>query len=147
MSRLNYSEDEDYPGQFALWRGNVNRSLQGKRGQIALKRLHEALLAMPDKRLIARALATPEGDVCAIGAALVHDRPTQSREEIIRELVECDGDLTTDHAPTYYPYMVTWAVVEANDYDFSHLTPEERYTYMLKWIEDRLAGKSIIVSW
>ena len=45
---------------FGLWRSNVKRSLSGKRGQAALRDLRDALLALPEKRLI-------EGALCTVG--------------------------------------------------------------------------------
>src|SRR6185369_15483645 len=66
--RISYSDEEEVPGQFALWQANCRRSLQGKAGQAALRELEVALLALPDKRLIAHKMIDAEGDVCAIGA-------------------------------------------------------------------------------
>ena len=146
MARIGYSDDEDYPGQFALWRGNVNRSLQGKGGQKLLTELREALLAMPSKRLISHALAT-DGEVCAVGALLVARSPIEEREAALRELEAIDED-TEDYAATQGVLrLVAWAVVEENDMTLDYATPEERYERMLKWIDERLAGKSIIISW
>jgi hypothetical protein len=73
MSRINYSEDEDYPGQFNLFRANVRRSIRGKAGQAALRDLREALLALPNKRLVAHYLAK-DGDVCTTGALVLQRR-------------------------------------------------------------------------
>jgi hypothetical protein len=98
MSR--YSDDYDgdeFPNQSALWQANAERALKGKRGRKALADLREALLALPEPRLIEGALCTvnaekragglgedswarrewaeriEEGEgVCAIGALLWH---------------------------------------------------------------------------
>lgn len=70
MSRISYQEDEDWPGQFNLWRANVNRSIAGKRGQAALRDLEAALLAMPNKRLIGHKFIDGE-EVCAVGALVI----------------------------------------------------------------------------
>lgn len=43
--RISYSDEEDSPGQFALFQANCRRSLQGKKGQAALRELEAALLA------------------------------------------------------------------------------------------------------
>ncbi len=50
--RLNYTEEEDFSGQFELWQANCRRSLRGKLGQRELGELRQALLDLPDKRLI-----------------------------------------------------------------------------------------------
>lgn len=68
--RLNYSEDEQFPGQFALFRANVNRSLTGKAGRQALTELRDALLALPEKRLV-ESRFIDDGEVCAVGALVV----------------------------------------------------------------------------
>ena len=62
MSRFDdYYDGEDFPNQAALWYANVQRALGGKRGKKALAELREALLALPEKRLIAGALCTVGG--------------------------------------------------------------------------------------
>lgn len=67
MSRSNYTDDEGYPGQFAMWRGQVKSAIRGRRGQAFLKDLLAALDAMPEKRLIQNDLVRG-GEVCTIGA-------------------------------------------------------------------------------
>lgn len=63
MSRFgDYDYDPDYPNQAELWYANLDRALAGKRGKKALAELREALLALPEKRLI-------EGALCTVGGA------------------------------------------------------------------------------
>jgi hypothetical protein len=50
--------EEDFPNQGAFWQTNARRALKGKRGKKALAELREALLHLPEKKLIARALCT-----------------------------------------------------------------------------------------
>src|SRR5229473_3282486 len=64
MSRSGYSDDYE---NVNLWRGAVDRSIRGRRGQAFLKEMLDALDAMPDKRLITGDLIY-DGSVCAIGA-------------------------------------------------------------------------------
>lgn len=64
MSRSGYSDEEDEPGQFAMWRGQVNSAIRGKRGQRFFRDLLAALDAMPVKRLTAEVLEEPDG-ACA----------------------------------------------------------------------------------
>lgn len=62
MSRFgDYESDDYYPGRAELWYANAHRALKGKRGRKALAELREALLALPEKRLIAGALCTVGG--------------------------------------------------------------------------------------
>lgn len=86
MSRISYSEEEDWPGQFELWRANTERSLRGRGGQRALRELEAALIALPEKRLIAGHLAK-DGMVCTVGALVVEKKVSlgQAREQVLAE--------------------------------------------------------------
>jgi hypothetical protein len=69
--------DQDFPGQSALWHANAERALRGKRGRKVLTDLREALMALPEHRLI-------EGAMCTTAAARrLEDLPDRgwSREE------------------------------------------------------------------
>jgi hypothetical protein len=99
MSRYaDYSEDCEVPPEF--WDNNVRRALKGRRGRKMLAEMRDALMALPEHRLIRgalctvgaseRAAANPRGylagelaenvgengceGVCAIGAWLWHKR-------------------------------------------------------------------------
>ena len=50
--------DEDFNNQWELWRANADRALKGKRGRKVLAELREALLNLPEKKLINSALCT-----------------------------------------------------------------------------------------
>ena len=70
------SRFEDYDGEgmpYALWEQVISRALGGRRGQEALAGLEEALLALPEPKLIEGHLAH-DGQVCAIGAYVAHRR-------------------------------------------------------------------------
>jgi hypothetical protein len=132
--RISYSEDEDYPGQFELWQANCRRSLRGKQGQQELRVLREALLAMPEKRLIL-GLVNEDGEVCAIGAYGRHkgiDLTTFDPEDNNHDEVGIEGGM---------PPLVAWKVVEMNDLQFDRCTPEQRYERMLAWVERLLEAK------
>lgn len=133
MSRISYSENEDYPGQFDLWQANCLRSLRGRQGQEELRALREALLSLPDKRLIHGVLVDEEGDVCAVGAYARHkglDLQTFDPEDATDEVGIAAG----------MPNLVAWKVVEMNDLNLdSRVTPEQRYTKMLEWIDTQLS--------
>jgi hypothetical protein len=133
MGRISYSDDEDYPGQFELWQANCERSLRGAKGQQELAQLRAALLALPEKRLIHELLEDEEGGVCAIGAYGKHKGLDLSRFEV-------DSDTDQVGIAGGMPDLVAWKVVEMNDMEFDHLTPEQRYEKMLAWVESKLAG-------
>ena len=53
--------DENFPNEWAFWERRMKLACTSKRGRKALAELREALLALPEKRLI-------EGAVCTVGA-------------------------------------------------------------------------------
>ena len=155
--RINCADDEDYPGQFALWDANCRRSMRGRAGQQALRDLEAALLALPSKRLIADALEA-DGDVCAIacyGRAKGVDLSRFDNEDQSDDVGIAGG----------MPALVAWKVVAQNDLvcdtvwevadgpiqpGHGHykggiplvrkMTPEERYERVLSWVRSQLVG-------
>lgn len=67
MSRSGYTDDNEDPLAQGRWRQAVRRSLEGKRGQMLLRELVEALDAMRDRRLYSGSFATAEGEFCTLG--------------------------------------------------------------------------------
>lgn len=153
--RINYSDEEDRPGQFALWDANCRRSIRGKLGQRELRELEKALLEMPHKRLISGALCDDD-DVCAVGAYARHKGldlsgfdPEDETDEVgvaagmprlIAWKLVALNDLTLD---------VVWEVAEGprNRYEATYkggipyirdVTPEERYAKVLAWVREQL---------
>lgn len=50
--------DENFPNEAEFWWANAQRALKGKRGRKALAELREALLMLPEKRLVSGAIST-----------------------------------------------------------------------------------------
>jgi len=123
--RISYSEDEDFGGQFELWQANCRRSLHGKAGQSALRELEAALLALPDKRLIAGKMVDADGEVCAIGALAKYkgrNLIAETREQLAQigidrdvDELEGDGEMEEIGMELGMPRLVAWKVVELND--------------------------------
>lgn len=65
MSRSGYTDDGG--DHLNLYRGSVERAINGKRGQTFLTELAAAMDAMPEKRLIAHELIDEAGAMCTIG--------------------------------------------------------------------------------
>jgi hypothetical protein len=137
--RISYSDEEDFPGQFGLWQGNCQRSLHGKAGQAALRELETALLALPDKRLIAGEFDNGE-DVCAIGAL--------ARYKHLTPRADPEGEMVEIGEECGMPSLVAWKTVEINDTYFDcryvdnkrvEFTAEERYQGVLNWVRKELA--------
>jgi hypothetical protein len=155
MSRLNYSEEEDWPGQFELFQANCDRALHGPKGQRALRELEAALLALPEKRLVSGELVQPDGEVCAVGALMLHRAAIRglSREAAIEWYSKIDPYATDETATEYFglPRLVAWKFVEQNDimcdqrFDketqrMIDITPEERYERVLSWVRAQLSS-------
>lgn len=154
--RLNYTEDEDYPGQLALWQGNRDRSMRGRKGQAALRRLRKALMDMPEKRLIREAISEIDEsrgvvDVCALGAVAMmegHDtvlhsdtNPEDAGVEmgflrlvswsiVAQNDIHLQGEWRKFEGPEIYGYYTPSRRVEH--------TPESRYEKMLAWVNDHI---------
>lgn len=76
MSRSGYIDGDGCDEFDALrsygWRANVNRCINGRRGQAFMWELYLALEALPKRELITGALVSDEsGSVCALGAVAV----------------------------------------------------------------------------
>lgn len=156
--RIGYSDDEDFPGQFELWQANCQRSLNGKKGQAALKELEVALLALRDKRLIADKLQDANGDVCALGALarykgqLIATAEAEDGAEDEWEENDMDAEMEEFGVSLGMPRLVAWKVVSKNDieirgtYDYSKeprgtfvpVTPEQRYERLLAWVQQKI---------
>lgn len=155
MGRIGYSDEEDYPGQFGLWQGNCQRSINGKAGQAILRELQAALLALPSKRLIANSLVDTHGEVCAIGAL------ANARGAVTDEMIGyAEYDMEAVGVQLGMPRLVAWKVVEMNDiylngsdlvflegpyrwpaerpYLYVEITPEQRYERMLIWVQGQI---------
>lgn len=144
--------DEQFPGQAMLWEANLRRCFSGKAGQAKLRELRDALLALPEKKLIETRLADEQGNVCALGALVVqhHVARGADREDVIKQMAESiesdDGWVDTWDAEQETlaeakacgikaPMAVEVAFM--NDLHYKE-TPEERYTRVLAWIEGRI---------
>jgi len=162
MSRISYSEEEDYPGQFNLWQANCQRSIAGKQGQAVLRELEAALVALPNRRLQSHIVAC-DGDVCAVGAFLlmrkakevgsVDEAQRQLEAEMGSEEDQCDIETDELGIEAGMPRLVAWKLVELNDIHFDYkwdaqankcveITPEERYDRILAWVRSKLKSEA-----
>ncbi len=150
--RIAYSDEEDFPGQFALYRANTDKQLDGRQGQAVLRELEAALLALPRKRLARKQIAK-DGDVCAVGALiwLKHTKAGRDPDAAIKQLEdeyydpardsEYFHDDYTDNIAVHEgvaPALVAWRLVELNDVLLEDCTPEERYEQVLSWVRNRI---------
>lgn len=129
MSRSGYCDDQEN-WEMIRWRGAVAAAMKGKRGQVLLRELRDALDAMTDKRLIAGELVTPEGAVCVLGALGV------------RRAMPALADLEpTDYDAVAAEFGVAPALVQeiedANDAE-SPCDPAKRWVFMRRWVDARI---------
>lgn len=148
--RIRISEEEDFDNQAALWEANLERSLKGRKGQATLRGLEAALLALPEKRLIADDTISPDGSVCAIAALAQYrgyqgnmtlpaqpdwdnedypDSPYWDEFEHQEAVEDAMVKIATDLG---VPPMVAKAIIYEND-DAYVRTPEDRYRKVLHW--------------
>lgn len=146
--------DEEFPGQYMLWEANLERHFSGKAGQAKLRELRDALLALPEKRLIETRLADEKGNVCALGALAVQHHVAQGKDRAVAlaemaEAVPDEGGWVDTYEAEQHtkdesercgckaPFIYT--VAYENDFGpSSKETPEERYARMLRWVEKRI---------
>jgi hypothetical protein len=145
MTRFSDDYDWDF-GRYMLWEQAVTNAMSGRRGQAALRDLEEALVALPEKRLVDT--LCKDGEVCAISALVVHKRVQagEDRATVIAELermVDPEGDpdaaditacLGARHGNM--AYSMAWTIAQWNDEDCFAYTPEQRYEWVLKWVRD-----------
>ncbi|MEM6789707.1 MAG: hypothetical protein AAF715_19470 [Myxococcota bacterium] len=129
--RSGYSDG--YGNEIFLYRGAVRRALLGKRGRQALLDMRDALDAMPVKRLHEDELLTAEGQACALGAlaaargkAIEIWKTNSEDHNAIAELLDIAPSMARE-------------IAFENDECLG--TPEQRWEYMRKWVDEALEGK------
>jgi len=120
MSRSGYSDDCE---NLELWRGAVRRATTGYRGQHLLRKLRDALDAMPVKRLITDEIKDESGDVCAFGA-LDPNAPYDEAGELAKHFGIARA--------------LAAEVVYMNDEWMRRETPEERWSRMRAWVDSQI---------
>lgn len=130
MSRSGYSDNCD--GNYIyLYRGMVERTLNGKRSQTFLRELAAAMDAMPEKKLIKSELVSKQGEVCAIGVVCKARGIDVSNVDIYDP--DAVGDLVN------IARSIAAEIEYENDEGGDHNeTPEQRWVRMRKWVSDNL---------
>lgn len=128
MSRSGYSDD---CANINLWRGAVERAIQGKRGQFFLQELAKAMDEMPEKRLITSELITNSGEMCTIGT--------------ICKKRGLDTSGIDDHDPEQVGNLVGISMAMAAEIEFENdesgpgnEDPEQRWIRMRKWVGEQI---------
>lgn len=96
-----------------MWEANVQRVINGKRGQKLLREFIDALMEIPNRRLIANAICR-NGEVCAVGAmakkrgVLDTSRDWEGDQHETVELGQSMG----------LGFMLSWEIGSKNDIEF-----------------------------
>ena len=125
-SRSGYSNDAD-PWEHIRWRGAVASALRGERGQALLREMLAAMLALPERKLIANDMERG-GQVCSLGAVM----RARGLDTNIKDCAIIAARLGIAEA-------MTREVMAVNDYKDGE-APEMRFERMLKWIEGKIRG-------
>jgi hypothetical protein len=143
--RIRFAEEEQFPNASYLWEANQERSLKGRKGQAALRRLEAALLALPAKRLVADTLEDGEGQVCALAALAKHEHYEGSLQLPEEKWDDGEGDGQIEAAmlalaeELKVPKLVAIAIIARNDEGYLR-DPRTRYNHILQWVQRCLRG-------
>lgn len=136
MSRSGYSDDFDGETPVELYRQAVHRATTGYRGQHLLRKLRDALDAMPSKRLIAGNIKDESGQVCALGA-LDPTAPKYDEEEYD----DFDHPRKLGAHFNIAPALASEIVYmndEYNSWRSQEETPEARWKRMRAWVATQI---------
>lgn len=126
MTKSGYTDDYEDTGLLNLYRQAVNRAIHGKRGQSFLRKLRDALDAMPTKRLIVDEIRNDSGDVCALGAVDPHAKGYDADD-----LAQYFGIARSMAAEIVY-------LNDEADHWRQRETPEQRWTRMRAWVDKQI---------
>jgi hypothetical protein len=130
MSRSGYSDCCD-GWELIRWRGAVASAIRGKRGQQLLREMATALDAMPEKRLIAEELQTPDGEVCALGCV------GRARSLDMTNIDAWDTEQVSKAFGIARALAAEVAFVN-DDWINRHSDPEKRWEIVRRWVKEHL---------
>lgn len=140
--------DEEWNNQWELWQANTLRHFRGRAGQAILRELRDALLALPERKLIHGRLADEQGAVCTIGALALHrgcsieklaamipvDLWDEYEEERATERLGKDLNLRM---------VMIVALAGENDDPWREETDEQRFERVLAWVESQIITEPV----
>lgn len=140
MSRSGYLDDCE---NLELYRGTVNRSIRGRRGQAFIRELISALDAMPVKELAANLFVEESegGKCCAMGAvALARGLPRERLAQFNDEYAAGAANLLGISNA-----MASEIAFENDGHEFwgtDKFTDEQRFEYMRSWATGNIVESS-----
>lgn len=136
MSRSGYSCELDN-WDLIRYRGAVTSAIKGKRGQAFLKELLATLDAMPEKKLIRGDLATPQGEVCALGSVAV------ARGLNVAELDSENHKSMADALGINEKLVAEIEFINDDDFTYCQLTDEDRFIYVRRWVVKNIRSEAV----
>ena len=134
MSRSGYSDDCD-GSALNLWRGAVEQSIRGKRGQAFLRETLAALDAMTAKELAAESLYEPaSGAFCTLGVV------GKARGVDLEKLEYAEVEEVADVFGI--AQSLAAEIMYMNDDEYDHHSPEHRWSHMRNWIASQIKEAS-----
>lgn len=140
MSRSGYVDD--YGPELNLYRGSVERSIRGRRGQKALRDLAQALDDMSVKELHANVFGDENGCMCTLGV-LFQSRGIDPKTIPVTHCPDygpgCDRDAVAKSLDVAKCFAAE--VMYLNDEHWHHKeTSHERWIRMRAWVAANLRG-------
>lgn len=151
MSRFVPNEDGDALDA-GRWEKNLRASLEGKRGQRALRELREALLALPEPRLVRGLFTTAEGECCTLGALAAYRKAraegvtiTEAAKALHEAVDPEEGDFHTEEGvKAGMSRTMAWHLGYQNDdaWEWGKASPERRFEGVLGWVCNQIRGEA-----
>lgn len=151
MTRFQGDEyDPQFPNEGELWQANLERHMKGAKGQAVLRELRDALLALPEKKLIRDRLADEQGHVCTVGALAAHrGKPLAELAELVKpdpkwgdyDEWECEERTMQLGREIGLKEVMAVTLAARNDDVWmspSNETDEQRYERVLAWVESKI---------
>ena len=126
MSRSEYTEDCD-GWDFVRYRGAVTSAMRGKRGQVLLIELADAMDAMQVKELIAHELVK-QGGVCALGVV-------GQKRGIALESIDPEDSRTVAEQFNIANAMAQEIVFVNDEAAWDDESPQQRWSRMRRWVD------------
>ena len=126
MSRSEYTDDCD-GWDFVRYRGAVTSAMRGKRGQVLLIELADAMDAMPVKELIAHELVK-QGGVCALGVV-------GQKRGIALESIDPEDSRTVAEQFNIANAMAQEIVFVNDEAAWDDESPQQRWSRMRRWVD------------
>ena len=132
MNRSGYVEDYEH---IHLYRQTVQNAIDGKRGQAFLRELAQEMDAMPknERRLIAGQLIDDYEECCAIGVIC------KARGVSVGGIDPDDSHAVADAVGI--ARCMAAEIEFMNDEMRPDITPEDRWVFMRRWVENQLQAE------